>query len=158
MVITMRSQILALGGWLLLTFLTALSGAFFMPGEWYDRLIKPWWNPPNWVFPIVWTVLYIMIANAAWLVWRAKGFSGAGFALQLFIAQLVVNALWSYLFFGLHSPFLALLDVIVMWLMILATLIAFWQVNLLAGILMIPYLVWVSIAAFLNFTIWRLNS
>ena len=129
-----------------------------MPGEWYAGLIKPTWNPPNWIFGPVWTVLYIMMAVAAWLVWRAKGWKGAGFALQLFIAQLIANALWSYCFFGLQKPFIALLDILVMWLLILATIIAFSRIKPLAAGLLVPYFLWVSFAAFLNFTIWRLNS
>lgn len=124
---------------------------------WYAALTKPSWNPPNWVFGPVWTMLYLMMAVAAWLVWRRRG-AAAGVPLALFAAQLALNALWSYLFFGLHRPGLAFAEITLLWAAILATLLAFRRVVPLAAWLLVPYLLWVTFAAFLNFTIWRLNG
>ncbi len=128
-----------------------------MPGEWYAQLRKPSWNPPGWIFGPVWTALYAMMAIAAWMVWRRGRFAGRRLALSLFLMQLLFNALWSPLFFGLHNPLMALLDIVLLWLALLATMIAFWKVRPLAGALLVPYLVWVSFAATLNFALWRLN-
>ena len=146
-----------LAGWIVASFAAAVVGGFFTPGEWYAQLNKPAWNPPAWVFGPVWTALYLGMAVAAWLVWRRGGFAGAPVALGLFLAQLVLNGAWSWLFFGLHRPGLALAEILVLWALILATLVAFWAVHRGAGLLFVPYLAWVSFAAFLNFTLWRLN-
>jgi translocator protein len=148
---------LALLGWLAVSFGASLVGSRFMPGEWYAALAKPAWTPPNWIFAPVWTLLYALIGLSAWLVWRRTGFSGAGPALSLFLVQLALNALWSYLFFGIHRPGLAFLEILVLWAAILATLILFWRVNAASGLLLLPYLLWVSFAAGLNFVLWRLN-
>ena len=147
----------ALAGWLVLCFAAAAFGGLFMPGEWYAQMRKPSWNPPGWIFGPVWTVLYAMMAIAAWMVWRRGGFAGRRLALSLFLMQLLFNALWSPLFFGLHNPPMALVDIVLLWLALLATMIAFWKVRPLAGGLLVPYLVWVSFAATLNFALWRLN-
>lgn len=130
----------------------------FMPGEWYAGLAKPAWNPPNWLFGPVWTVLYILMAVAAWLVWRRQGLAGAALPLLVFVVQLVLNAMWSWLFFGLQRPGVALAEILVLWVAILVTILLFFRVRSVAGILLIPYLLWVSFAAVLNFTIWRLNG
>jgi tryptophan-rich sensory protein len=122
--------------------------------EWYPTLNKPSWNPPSWVFGPVWTTLYIMMAVAAWLVWK-RGNSGP--AMILFFAQLALNLAWSFLFFGARSPWLGLVDIAMLWLALLATVIVFFKRDRLAGALMLPYFAWVSFASFLNFTIWRLN-
>lgn len=124
---------------------------------WYRTLNKPTWNPPSVVFGPVWTTLYIMMAVAAWLVWRTRGFRGAAVALSLFGVQLALNAAWSWIFFGLHQPGWAAVEIVILWLAIVATTIAFFKVRATAGWLMIPYIAWVSFAAFLNFTIWQLN-
>ena len=129
-----------------------------MPGEWYASLAKPPWNPPSFVFAPVWTTLYVLMGIAAWLVWREAGFSGARAALSLFLVQLVLNALWSYLFFGMQKPMFAFFEIIVLWCMILATLVAFWRVRPMAGVLLIPYVCWVSFASVLNYQLWRLNA
>ena len=129
-----------------------------MPGEWYASLSKPSWNPPNAIFGPVWTLLYALMAVSAWLVWRRAGFGGAGAALGLFVFQLVLNALWSYLFFGLHRPDIAFFEIVVLWVAILAVVLLFWRVDRTAGALMLPYLTWVGFASFLNFTLWRMNS
>lgn len=133
-------------------------GSNFTPGEWYASLTKPAWNPPSSVFGPVWTVLYVLMGVAAWMVWRKAGFSGARVALSLFFVQLILNALWSYLFFGLERPLAAFVEIIVLWVAILATLVGFWRIRPSAGALLVPYLCWVSFAAALNFQLWRLNT
>jgi translocator protein len=150
-------QILGLVGWLLASFAAAFVGSRYMPGAWYEGLAKPAWTPPNAVFAPVWTVLYLLMAVAAWLVWRRAGFAGAGLALSLFIAQLGLNALWSYLFFGAHRPGLALAEVVTLWLTILLVTILFWREARPAGALMLPYVVWVGFASCLNLALWWLN-
>lgn len=150
-------MILGLLGWLLLCLAAASMGALFMPGEWYAALNKPAWNPPAWLFGPVWTALYAMMAVAAWLVWKRGGFAGQRRPLGLFLTQLALNALWTPLFFGLHQPGLAFVEIILLWLVILATLLAFRPVSRVAAWLLVPYLAWVSFAAVLNGTLWRLN-
>jgi translocator protein len=149
------TSLLGLLGWLAVSFVTALIGSRFMPGAWYASIAKPAWNPPNAIFGPVWTVLYVLMAVSAWLVWRRAGFSGA---LGLFVIQLALNALWSYLFFGLHRPDFAFFDILVLWAAILAVVLLFWRVDPTAGALMLPYLAWVSFAACLNYTLWKLNG
>lgn len=144
--------------WLGLCFVTAWVGSRFKPGDWYRQLQKPRWTPPGYLFGPVWTILYTAMGVAAWLVWRRADFSGAGPALFLFIGQLILNGIWSWLFFGRHNIGLALLEIIILWVMILATLIAFWIAYMPAGILLIPYLAWVSFAVLLNLSLWRLNK
>ena len=152
-----RNTIIGLIGWLLLCFAAASLGAAFMPGEWYVALKKPTWNPPGWIFGPVWTALYAMMAVAAWLVWQRGGFAAQRRPLGLFLAQLALNALWTPLFFGLHQPGVAFAEIILLWLAILATLLAFQPVSRLAAWLLMPYLAWVSFATVLNGTLWRLN-
>ncbi len=154
----MKNSILGLIFWLGLSLTAGWVGSRFLPGPWYEALAKPSWTPPNAVFGPVWTVLYVLMGVAAWLVWQRVGFSGAPRALGLFGVQLVLNALWSYLFFGLQRPGIACLDITLLWLAILATAIAFWQVRPMAGVLLVPYLCWVGFASALNFELWRLNS
>jgi tryptophan-rich sensory protein len=144
--------------WILISLAAGWFGSMFSPGEWYAGLAKPSWNPPSWVFAPVWSTLYVLMGVAAWLVWRRAGFAGAPVALGLFAAQLVLNALWSYLFFGLHQPAVALVEIVVLWLVILATTTAFWRVSAPAGGLLLPYLCWVGFAGVLNFQLWRLNQ
>jgi translocator protein len=152
----MRSA-MALAGWLGLCFAVATLGGFFLPGEWYARLQKPAWNPPNWIFAPVWSALYVLMAVAAWLVWRRGGWACQRKPLLLFLLQLVLNGLWSPLFFGLHLPGLALVDLLLLWVALLLALVAFWRARRPAGILLLPYLGWVSFAGRLNFALWRLN-
>lgn len=125
---------------------------------WYPTLVKPSFNPPAWVFAPTWTVLYIMMGVALFLVWR-QGLDTPGVkaALTLFAVQLVLNALWSILFFGMQSPASAFAEILLLWLAIVATLWTFWQVTPAAGWLLAPYLAWVSFAAVLNGSIWMLN-
>jgi len=148
---------LMLPAWLVLTFAAATAGSFFLPGEGYAQLNKPSWNPPNWIFAPVWTSLYTLMAVAAWLVWLRGGFSAQRRPLALYLAQLLLNALWSPLFFGLQKPGLALADLVLLWLALVATLTSFWKARPLAGALLLPYLAWVTFAAVLNFTVWQLN-
>jgi translocator protein len=122
--------------------------------EWYPTLQKPSWTPPNWLFGPMWTLLYILMAVAAWLVWRS---GNARTALLLFFGQLFLNIAWSFLFFGARSPVLGLLDIVMLWLAIAATIFAFSMRSRLAAFLMVPYLCWVSLATALNAAIVMLN-
>ena len=147
----------ALAGWVAVTFAAAAMGGLFLPGDWYVRLQKPAWNPPNWIFGPVWTALYTIMAVTAWLVWKRGGFAGQRRALLFFLLQLLFNALWSPVFFGLHLPGLAFVDLALLWLALLATVTAFWKAHPLAGAMLLPYLAWATFAGALNFAIWRLN-
>ena len=124
-------------------------------GTWYEALQKPPFNPPSWVFGPVWTILYGLMAVAAWLVWRDA--EAAKLPLRLFAIQLALNTAWSWLFFGFRQPGWAGLEIGLLWLAIGATLVAFWRVRPLAGWLLVPYLLWVSFASILNFSLWWLN-
>jgi translocator protein len=149
---------IGLVAWLAVTFLAAALGSRFMPGEWYAALDKPSWTPPSAVFGPVWTALYVMMALAAWLVWRDAGFTAARAALSAYLVQLVLNAAWSWLFFGLHRIDLALLNIVVLWATIAVTIVLFRRSSSVAGMLLVPYLLWVSYATALNAAIYRLNS
>jgi tryptophan-rich sensory protein len=154
-----REQILGLAGWLIVVFVAAAIGAVAsaQAGPFYSELVRPDWAPPASLFGPVWTVLYALMGIAAWLVWRERGFRDARLALGLFLVQLALNALWSWLFFGWHLGAWAFADIVVLWMLIVATVIAFWRIRPLAGALLVPYLLWVSFAAFLNHAVWRLN-
>ncbi len=154
---TPSRRLLVLAGWVLLCFAVASLGGFFGPGEWYASLKKPSWNPPGCIFGPVWTALYTMMAVAAWLVWRQGGWPKQHKPLLIFVAQLALNALWTPLFFGLHRPGVAFAEIILLWLAIAWTIAAFRRVHRTAAWLLAPYLSWVSFAALLNFTLWRLN-
>lgn len=135
-------------------------GSFFTASSvktWYTVINKPSWNPPSWVFGPVWITLYAMMGIAAGLVWNKRSLPEARIALWFYGIQLVLNALWSILFFGLKNPGLAFVEIIVMLVLIIITTVLFWRINTWAGVLMIPYIAWVSFASFLNFNIWRLN-
>ena len=149
---------LVLLAFLLLCAAVATTGILFQPGTWYATLAKPEWTPPNWLFPPAWTSLYVMIAVAGWLVWRAAGLRRAVMPFVLYALQLVLNAAWSWLFFGLHRMDVGFFDIVALWLAILATLVAFYRVDRVAGLLLVPYLLWVSFAAALNLAIWQLNA
>ena len=155
----MRKQIVGITSWLIVTFAAAAIGgaASLQAGSFYTQLARPDWAPPPSVFGPVWTLLYALMGIAAWLVWRVGGFRAARFALTLFIAQLALNALWSWWFFAWHRGALALVDILVLWALIVATLVAFWRVRPLAGALLVPYLLWVSFASALNYSVWQLN-
>ncbi len=125
---------------------------------WYSALRKPSWTPPNWLFGPVWSALYLGMAIAAWLVWRGAAVSAAKLALTLFLLQLALNVGWSAIFFTLHRPGFAFAEIVLLWLLILATAASFWPVSRAAGWLMVPYLSWVGSAGALNYAIWRLNA
>lgn len=125
---------------------------------WYATLRKPAWNPPNWVFGPVWSTLYLLMAIAAWLVWRRRGVPGVNAALSLFAVQLVLNVAWSGLFFGLRNPGMAFAGIAILWVAIATTLAAFARLAPAAAWLMAPYLAWVTFAGALNLVIWRLNA
>lgn len=145
-------------GFVAACFLAATTGAVFRPGEWYEQLAKPSWRPPNWLFPPAWAVLYFFIALAGWLAWRAAGFSGAALPLTLYFLQLGLNAAWSPIFFGMRRPDLAFVEIVLLWAAIVATMIAFYPIDKMAAWLLLPYLAWVTFAAALNFSVWRLNQ
>ncbi len=134
--------------------MVAMTGAIFKPGPWYETLEKPSWTPPDWAFPVVWSILYLFIAIAGWLVWQTSGWS---LALALWILQLLLNGAWSWLFFGLKRMDLAFVDVSLLWLCIAGFIVIAWPISTTAALLFLPYLVWVSIAAALNLTVWRMN-
>lgn len=136
-------------------FIASLTGAIFRPGQWYKSLNKPGWTPPDVVFPIVWGLLYVAMAYAAWRVWDLEGLHPA---LAIWAVQLALNALWSAVFFGMRKPGLALAEVTLLWLAVAANLYAFAQIDAIAGWLLAPYLIWVTIAATLNLQIVRLNG
>lgn len=152
-------DVLGIAGWLIVTFVVAGIGAraSIEAKSFYGQLVQPAWAPPPWLFGPVWTALYALMAIAAWLVWREGGFRTHRVAFTLFFVQLAANALWSWLFFAWNLGALALAEVVLLWFLIVATVLAFWRVRPVAGMLLIPYLLWVSFAAALNFTLWRLN-
>lgn len=125
---------------------------------WYAIINKPSFNPPNWIFAPVWTTLFILMGIAFYLVWtQTRKHKEVKFALNVFVIQLIFNILWSVIFFGLKLPGLAFLDIIILWIAILFTIIKFNKISRAASYLLIPYLIWVSFASILNFSIWQLN-
>jgi tryptophan-rich sensory protein len=135
----------------------ALPGVVFRPGAWYRALAKPSWCPPSWLFGPVWLALYLSIAIAGWLVWREPGWPAAAPALAIYGGHLLLNGLWSAVFFGLRRPDWAFGEIVCLWLSVLATIVAFYPQNAAASYLLIPYACWVSFAVALNFSVWRLN-
>jgi translocator protein len=153
-------QIAGLAASLLIVFGVASLGRFLTNlsvETWYPSLAKPSWTPSGATIGIVWTILYTLMAIAAWIVWRRSGVGGRRLSLALYTIQLLLNVGWSALFFGIRSPGLALIEIIVLWVALLATAASFWKVSKPAGALMAPYLIWVSFAVVLNAMIWRLN-
>ena len=124
---------------------------------WYPTLQKPSWNPPAQLFGPVWSALYLMMAVSVWLIWRTRHATDVGVPLALFAVQLALNVLWSALFFGLRRPGAALLEIGVLWIAILSTAVAFWPIDPIGSVLLLPYLAWVTFAAALNGSIFRLN-
>ncbi|MBB3352834.1 tryptophan-rich sensory protein [Rhizobium lentis] len=139
------------------SFAAAATGVIFRPGDWYKQLDKPRWRPPDWLFAPVWTVLYASIGLSGWLLWLEAGIAGAAFPLSVYAVQLLLNAAWSPIFFALHQPGLAAVEIMLLWAAILATIILFYPANSGAALLLVPYLTWVSFAAALNVSIWRRN-
>lgn len=154
-----RHQTLGLAGWLLLTFAAAAIGGFASAsaGTFYAQLVRPAWAPPGWLFGPVWSVLYLLMGVSAWLVWRAHGWQGARSALLLFVVQLGVNALWTWLFFVWQLGGAAFAEIIVLWGLIVSTIVMFYRLHKLAAVLLLPYLAWVSFACALTYATWRLN-
>jgi len=146
---------------LLTCFGVAWTGAQVSPGiassNWYEQLNKPDWNPPGWLFGPVWTILYTMMAIAAWRIWRKLGFSGGKTELSWFAIQLFLNGLWSQLFFNAQNPGLAFVEILFLLTAIIATTIYFFRKDKFAGYLMVPYILWVAFATILNGTIWMIN-
>lgn len=136
----------------------AASGIFFRPGIWYRQLVKPAWCPPNWLFGPVWLMIYLTIAFAGWLVWLEEPAAQRNVALGVYGLQLLLNAAWSAVFFGLRRPGLAFIEILGLWASIAVTIALFNQVDEIAAYLLTPYLLWVSFAAALNFRIWQLNA
>ena len=148
---------LTLVGFLVATFCAPALGAFSRPGAWYLALNKPSWNPPAWSFGPAWTLLYTLMAVAAFLVWKRGGFAAQRVPLALYGLQLGLNAAWTPIVFGAHALGLGLLTIGALWIAILLTLLIFRRIRPLAGALMLPYLLWVSFATALNFALWRMN-
>lgn len=158
-VFSLARQVIGLLGWLALAFAAAAIGAVasIHAAAFYSALARPTWAPPGWLFGPVWSALYALMGISAWLVWRKRGFARARGALGLFIVQLAVNALWSWLFFVWHQGGLAFAEVVLLWFLIAATIIAFWRISRVAAVLLVPYLAWVTFASVLTFVVWRLN-
>jgi translocator protein len=126
---------------------------------WYADLNKPSWNPPNWLFGPAWTLLYVLMGAASWLVWRqARKGKAVGLALTLYGIQLALNLAWTFIFFGARRPFWAMVEIVPLWCFIAATMVQFYKVSKTAGALLIPYQLWVSFATALNVAVWRLNG
>lgn len=156
---TKRKQVSGLVGWFVVSFAASAVGAVasVQAGTFYGQLLQPPWAPPSSVFGPVWTALYALMAISAWLVWRSGGMRTHRAALSLFVLQLSLNALWTWLFFAWHVGGWAFAEIVVLWFLIVATLVSFWRVRPLAGVLLIPYLLWVSFASVLNYSVWQLN-
>jgi benzodiazapine receptor len=160
-VIIRRGKLKSLAGLIVSLILVAVVAAFgglFTPNSWYQEIAKPPWTPPGCIFGPVWTFLYALMGVAAWLVWREPGRSISNLALGVYILQLILNAVWSWIFFGLHRVGLAFADLIILWILLGITTILFWKVRRAASILLFPYIAWVTFAGFLNYTIWILNA
>jgi len=153
------TQALGLAGWLGASFTAGAVGAIASANAagFYGQLAQPSWAPPAWLFGPVWSVLFVLMGISAWLVWRKQGFGGAATALTLFAAQLLANALWTWLFFTWRQGAAALAEIGVLWLLIAGTIAAFWRLQRVAAALLVPYLAWVSFAAALNFSLWQRN-
>jgi benzodiazapine receptor len=152
-------RLVGLAAWLALVGVVAAVGAFASidAASFYRSLDLPSWAPPASVFGPVWTALYVAMAIAVWLVWTARGWRGAAFALAVFCAQLIANAIWSWLFFRWRNGALSFADIVLLWVLIVITAGAFFPIRKAAGVLMLPYLAWVTFAAFLNFAVWQRN-
>ncbi|MCX2522948.1 TspO/MBR family protein [Larsenimonas rhizosphaerae] len=156
---TRTRQVVGLIGWLALSVLVISLGAWASidARDVYTTLQQPAWAPPGWLFGPMWTTLYTLMAIAAWRVWRKGGFSVQKRPLSLYLLQLAVNGLWSWLFFAWFKGLWALIDVSLLWALILATLITFWRIDKPASLLLLPYLAWVTLATALNAAVWLLN-
>lgn len=154
-----KKELWGLLAWFLATFAASFVGAraSIAAKDFYGQLVQPDWAPPAWLFGPVWTLLFTLMAIAAWLVWRQGGLRQNRIALSLYVVQLMLNALWSWLFFAWQNGSVAFVEILILACAIAATLVAFWRVRPLAAILLVPYLLWVSFAAVLNYALWQLN-
>ncbi len=155
------AQVLGLAAWMAICFVAAGVGSGFTAseiGSWYTQINKPTWNPPNWIFPVVWTTLFAMMGISAWLVWRQYPRTKVARALAVFLLQLALNVFWSILFFGLHQVVWAGIEILVLLLAIVATIRFSWPISRPAAWLLVPYALWVSFASYLNWTIVSLNN
>ncbi len=152
-------DLIGLAAWLVLSFAAAAVGALGSRDAdiFYQQLVRPGWAPPASVFGPVWSGLYLLMGIAAWLVWRQRGSKETRWPLWLFVLQLLANALWSWLFFRWHNGALAFCEILILWVLVVCTAVAFWRARPLAGVLLLPYVVWVTFAAALCLSIWRLN-
>ena len=143
---------------LAIAFIPSLVATSFSPGAWYEALVKPSWNPPAWLFGPVWTLLYTLIGYAGYLAWRSSIANQRYAAFSIYAIQLLLNALWTPLFFGYHSPGLALVNIVAQWISIALNIAVFYRIKPAAGLFLVPYLLWVSFALVLNASIWILNT
>ena len=148
---------LACAGWILWSMAAGLAAAFWPVDAWYATIVKPTWNPLNWVFGPVWTTLYVLIGVGAWRVWRVGGFARDRAALGVFAVQWALNFAWSGFFFGMRAPGLALIEIACLWVLIGVMIVRFARQDRVAGALLVPYAMWVSFAMALNAALWRLN-
>jgi tryptophan-rich sensory protein len=132
----------------------ASTGIFFKPGPWYDSLVKPGFTPPGWAFPVAWTIIYLLLA---WAGYRLTLIPGSQVVLGLWAAQIALNTLWTPVFFGAQRPFAAMVILAVLWLVVAAMVVLTVQLDLVTGLILFPYLLWLCVAAALNFSIWRYN-
>ncbi|HEX5612407.1 MAG TPA: TspO/MBR family protein [Burkholderiales bacterium] len=146
-------------GWLAITFVAAGLGAIASAnaGSFYGQLARPAWAPPGWLFAPVWTLLYLLMGVAAWLVWRERRFGETRVALSIYVVQLAANALWTWLFFAWRQGAAAFGEILVLWALIAVTMLLFWRIRPIAGALLVPYLAWVSFATALTFAVWKRN-
>jgi tryptophan-rich sensory protein len=151
------ADLMGLAFWIVLTFGVAAFASQFEPGAWYQTIAKPSWTPPGWLFGPVWGLLYLAMSVSAWLIWRQRSTVKATVPLTLYLVQLALNGLWSWLFFGHQMIGTALVDIIVLTLLIALTAMMFFRIRKAAGIMMLAYFLWVSFATTLNLQIWRLN-
>lgn len=145
---------------ILIPLIVGFAGSFFTSSSintWYSTINKPSFNPPNWLFAPVWTLLFILIGISFYLVWNKDFGNIKSWALLIYGANLALNLLWSLLFFGLRKPYLALIEIVILWFVILGNIIVFYRISRTAGLLLIPYLLWVTFASFLNYNIYILN-
>lgn len=156
---TKKQQMIGLAGWFIVCFIVAALGsiASIQAGEFYNQLQRPSWAPPASIFGPMWSLLYAMMAVSAWLVWRVAGFKANQKALTLFIVQLVVNGFWSWFFFAWQMGAGSFLNIVILWILIVATIVAFWRIQQVAAILLLPYLLWVTFATALNYSVWQAN-
>lgn len=152
------SQYLALSVFVLVCMATASSGAYFKPDAWYEGIAKPWWNPPKWLFAPAWSVFYALLAVSGWLVWKNAPEGAATMPMVAFGVHCVLNALWSALFFGARRMDWAFYEALALWASVVLLIVLFVPISATAAWLLAPYLLWVSFASFLNFTVWKLNA